>query len=289
MSASTPITKKIKITGPSNKKATAIIEEHEETIQTPSIETSVELESDMDSEPSSISKTIDDIILNNVERNKAISKMFKDDMALLKSLKRDHTRMIKTMNKMKHKRVDKRNMAPRVPSGIARDSVVSPEVSTFLGLEKGQRISHTNLTKRIHEYIAENKLQDPENKQWIVLDSSLKKLFGSGERIRYMGLNKYTAHHFKSHVNSELSTFLGTKEGVMVTFDNMVKHVEEYSEKNGLLKGDKSNVSMDPSLKKLFGKADSHFDLDNLVSLVKHHFISPPIPSVASEEVQASA
>lgn len=294
MSSSTPITKKVKVTGPSTKKSIVepkpVVEAPavEEQSKTLSVEESVDVEVDAETEPSNITKTIDEIISNNVERNKIISKMFKDDMNVLKTLKRDHTRMMKSMNKMKHKRVDKRNMTPRVPSGIARDSVVSPEVSKFLGLEKGQRISHTNLTRRIHEYIAEKKLQDPENKQWIVLDASLKKLFGSGDRIKYMGLNKYTAQHFKSHVDADLSTFLGTKDGVMVTFDNMMNHFMEYSEKNGLLKDDKSKVSTDPLLNKLFGKNELHFDLDNLVSLVRHHFVSPPV-SVVVEEVQVSA
>jgi len=280
MSSSTiPITKKIKSAkGTSKTMEMSVVQDHlvEDTSSSEEVSSPTEELEPMENQD--VLSTIDKLIDKTTDRNKMIAQLFKDDISELKTLKRDYSKMLKSFNKMKRKRGEKKSGKPRTPSGIARESVVSTEVAEFLGLGKGERVSHTNLTKRIHDYIRENKLQDPVSRKWIVLDSTLKKLFGGRERVKYMGLNKYTAHHFKSVLDHDLSNFMGKTQGDLVTFDAIVAHIGDYVEKHNLVdKTDVNKFSSDGVLKKLFNKHDSHFDMHHIIKLVKHHLVSPVI------------
>lgn len=79
-----------------------------------------------------------------------------------------------------HAKKKKRKMTVKDPNrprhGIASDSVVSKELSHFLGLQDGEMIARTRVVSLINKYISANGLKDPEKKNQIHLDDKLKTL-----------------------------------------------------------------------------------------------------------------
>ena len=72
------------------------------------------------------------------------------------------------------------------------------DLAKFLGLSKGELISRTDVTKRIHTYCKEQNLQNPDDKRKITPDSSLKKLLNlqKGDELTFFNLQKYMKVHF---------------------------------------------------------------------------------------------
>ena len=121
------------------------------------------------------------------------------ELALLEL--RNVKKQIKKLKPQKNKKVSKLD---RKPHGFAVPSVVSDELCEFMKVEKGTLVSRTNVTKRLTEYITENKLQNPENKREIIPDKVLSSLFGEGAKDAYLThftIQKYMNHHFSKVVS----------------------------------------------------------------------------------------
>ena len=59
---------------------------------------------------------------------------------------------------------------PRKPSGFAKPTYLSPELCTFLNVEKGTELARTEVTKRILQYVKDNNLQNQSNgRNWCVI------------------------------------------------------------------------------------------------------------------------
>lgn len=113
---------------------------------------------------------------------------------LEKQVHRDSKVMAKKLRGRKNRVRD-----PNAPkSGFAKDGPVSSDMSKFLGLSKGELISRTDVTKRIHTYCKTHNLQNPEDKRKITPDSSLKKLLNiqKGDELTFFNLQKYMKVHF---------------------------------------------------------------------------------------------
>ena len=109
---------------------------------------------------------------------------------------RNLKKQIKKLKPQKNKKVLKPD---RKPHGFAVPSVVSDELCAFMKVEKGTLVSRTNVTKRLTEYISENKLQNPENKRLIIPDTILSSLLGESAKDAYLThftIQKYMNHHF---------------------------------------------------------------------------------------------
>ena len=68
---------------------------------------------------------------------------------------------------------------------------VSTELAEVIGLE---RASRTECVMRLQAYIKEKKLQDPENKQFIIPDSKMAKIFGVNKMKGYT-MFQHLRHH----------------------------------------------------------------------------------------------
>lgn len=113
---------------------------------------------------------------------------------LEKQIHRDTKVMAKKIRGRKNRVRD-----PNAPkSGFAKEGPVSEAMSKFLGLSKGELISRTDVTKRIHTYCKEKNLQNPDDKRKITPDSSLKKLLNlqKGDELTFFNLQKYMKVHF---------------------------------------------------------------------------------------------
>ena len=56
-------------------------------------------------------------------------------------------------------------------------------------------IPRTEVTKRIWNYIRENKLQDPKDKRTILADDKLRKVFGGRDSVTMFELTKLVNDH----------------------------------------------------------------------------------------------
>lgn len=128
--------------------------------------------------------------LEKLAKQKAdISKTIKEIKTLQKNVAKKIQKYEKLANKKKKK---------RVPSGFAKPSVISNELCSFLGKEKGTEMARTEVTKLITTYIKEKSLQNPENKRVIIPDKKLTQLLclNKNDQLTYFNLQKYMKVHF---------------------------------------------------------------------------------------------
>jgi len=112
----------------------------------------------------------------------------------IKSIRKQLTKMMQKQDKIETKQKKERK-----PHGFARPTIVSDELCLFMGKEKGSLVSRTEVTKFLIQYIADNKLQNPENRRNILVDAKLKSLFGpesENEKIDYFNMQKFVNRHF---------------------------------------------------------------------------------------------
>lgn len=111
-------------------------------------------------------------------------------------------------NKTKKKRVKKENKE-YVPHGFTKPVHISPELASFLNLEKDATIARPSVTRAISLYVKEHTLYEPSNKSIFKADNTLKKLLGEpqflveprkpelGMGYGYKNLQKYLSPHFQ--------------------------------------------------------------------------------------------
>ena len=80
----------------------------------------------------------------------------------------------------------------KATGGFAMEYILSKQLAEIVGLEKATR---GTIAKQVWAYVKERDLQDPENKQYILCDDKLKKLFDGTERIRGFSMSKYFGKH----------------------------------------------------------------------------------------------
>lgn len=121
----------------------------------------------------------------------------------LKTLDKNVKREMKPLKKdaLKHK-----SKGNRKPSGFAKPSVISVELSEFMNKKRGEHVARTEVTQFIINYIKENNLADSKN---IKPDNKLKKLLdiNDNDEITYFNIQKFMNKHFiKQHTPVEALT-----------------------------------------------------------------------------------
>lgn len=85
-------------------------------------------------------------------------------------------------------------------SGFEKPTLISNELATFFGKDKDTRMARTEVSKLIHEYVKEHKLQKEDNRRVIRPDGKLQKLLvidTAKEELTYFNLQKYLKKHFR--------------------------------------------------------------------------------------------
>jgi chromatin remodeling complex protein RSC6 len=120
--------------------------------------------------------------------------------AEFKALEKSIAKELKAAQKASQKK--KRASGNRAPSGFVKPTLISDELATFLGKEKGTLLARTAVSKEINAYIRSNKLQDDKNGRKIHPDAKLAKLLklGKTDELTYFNLQKYMKHHFPKAV-----------------------------------------------------------------------------------------
>lgn len=121
-----------------------------------------------------------------------------------KSLEKSIARDIKNASKSKKAKKSSTPNPNKQLSGFVKPSVVSDELLTFLGKEKGTMLSRVEVSKEITAYIEKNGLKDKDNGRQINPDAKLTKLLkiGAGEVLTYFNLQRYMKVHFVKEVKA---------------------------------------------------------------------------------------
>jgi len=91
----------------------------------------------------------------------------------------------------------KKNAKSR-PSGFEKPTLISDELAVFFGKEIGTLMARTDVSKQIHEYVVQQKLQNEKNRRIIHPDAKLKKLLNvNNDELTYFNLQKYLKFHFQ--------------------------------------------------------------------------------------------
>lgn len=114
----------------------------------------------------------------------------------LRALERHAVKEIRTAQKASAKK--RRKVGNRAPSGFVKPTLISKELSEFLGKTDGSEMARTDVTREINAYIRNNNLQDKENGRRINPDTKLKSLLKlkKGEELTYFNLQRYMSPHF---------------------------------------------------------------------------------------------
>jgi chromatin remodeling complex protein RSC6 len=103
------------------------------------------------------------------------------------------------------------NRKKRDPSGFAVATEISDDLCEFLKLEKGSKISRTDVTRKVTTYIREKNLQIPENRRSFKPDTALETILGPLQDIdkdkgfTYFNLQRYITPHITSSASSASS------------------------------------------------------------------------------------
>jgi chromatin remodeling complex protein RSC6 len=95
---------------------------------------------------------------------------------------------IKSINKPKKK----------IKKGFATPSSISKELSDFLNIPNDTKISRTDVTKQISDYIKSNNLQNENDKTEILPNEKLIKLIGNehNDKLTFFSIQKLLNRHF---------------------------------------------------------------------------------------------
>jgi chromatin remodeling complex protein RSC6 len=130
-------------------------------------------------------------------------------MTEVKKLEKRVNREFKEVQKKNKKKGGSKNSdkPKRAPSGFAKPSSISEDLSTFLGKESGVQMARTEVTKHITQYIKDHGLQNPTNKRHILPDTKLKALLNvqEGDQVTYFNLQKFMKHHFPKPVTASVT------------------------------------------------------------------------------------
>ena len=124
----------------------------------------------------------------------------------LRALERHAVKEIRIAQKASAKK--RRKVGNRAPSGFVKPTLISKELSEFLGKTDGSEMARTEVTREINAYIRTNNLQDKENGRRINPDAKLKTLLKlkKGEELTYFNLQRYMSPHFAKTVAAVVST-----------------------------------------------------------------------------------
>ena len=152
----------------------------------------------------------EDRINDLVSRLEENTKETKAIVTELKTLKKEHLKIVKKITGSRRKKVPKDPNAPKkAPSGFAKPTKISAELAAFLGVSEGDLIARPDVTKGITKYVKEHNLQKEENKRIIDLTKpggeALVDLLNvpPEQELTFFNLQKYLKIHFPASASKE--------------------------------------------------------------------------------------
>lgn len=136
------------------------------------------------------------------EAQNAKSRKDKESVATLNELARNLNSLKKPIDKLaKSKPPRKQINIDKNRNGFLKPLDLSPELASFLGCAPDEKKSRVEVTRAICKYIAEHKLQNPENRREIKVDATLQKLLNydpskETEPLQYFMIQTRIQPHF---------------------------------------------------------------------------------------------
>jgi len=134
--------------------------------------------------------------------NKLINQ-FQDVQSVLKTLHSNLKILQKEVlrerkeSKKKESKIKKKSDKKKSPSGFAKPTPITNELSIFLDIPIGDEIARTDVTSKVIAYVKLQNLQNPANKKQIVPDEKLGKILQSGsDVVTFFNLQTYLKKHF---------------------------------------------------------------------------------------------
>lgn len=104
----------------------------------------------------------------------------------------------KEIRKLKKEMIPESERKVRTPSGFAKPTYLSPGLCEFLGLSENEELPRTEVTKRVLQYVKDEKLQNTEERRVINMDTKLNKLLNpeKDEKVTYFTIQKLLKVHY---------------------------------------------------------------------------------------------
>jgi chromatin remodeling complex protein RSC6 len=121
----------------------------------------------------------------------------------LKSNVKNIAKISSRVSKNADKSSKKKKNAKSRPSGFEKPTLISDELALFFGKDLGSLMARTDVSKHIHDYVMQHKLQNEKNRRIIHPDAKLKKLLNvNNDELTYFNLQKYLKFHFKKEATA---------------------------------------------------------------------------------------
>jgi chromatin remodeling complex protein RSC6 len=152
-------------------------------------------------------KTITDGFTDFITKFQAMLSQFASLKSEFKTLERRTVKELKVVQKIQNKKARQKKKSP---SGFVKPSLISDELATFLGVDKGSEMARTEVTREINKYIRANDLQDKQNGRKINPDKKLSELLKFTSdldvELTYFNLQRYMGPHFPKQVKTDTTT-----------------------------------------------------------------------------------
>ena len=120
------------------------------------------------------------------------------EIAALRADVKSLTKLIRKVKSTQEDPTGEKAKARAENNGFNRKQEVTPKLREFLGIQEGELISRSEVTKSINKYITEAGLKHPENGRQLILDDTLKELLQppADVQVTYLNLQKYLSPHY---------------------------------------------------------------------------------------------
>jgi chromatin remodeling complex protein RSC6 len=127
-----------------------------------------------------------------------IMQKFKQDFSNIQNKLKNLEKVCKKEKKIYNKLVGKQNKGNKAPSGFAKPTNISDELCSFMNRDTGSKIARTEVTQFITKYIEQHDLQKKTNRQYIIPNEALQKLWDTkdGEEVTYFTIQRHMNRHF---------------------------------------------------------------------------------------------
>jgi upstream activation factor subunit UAF30 len=141
-------------------------------------------------------------ILNKVEKANTITNDGYDDiLQVLDTMKKQIQSLTSTVKQLQ-KVANKKNKPSNIKSGFMKPVRISEKLHELIGTNKNELVARNVVNKKVAEYIQNNGLQKPDEKQVFIIDDKLSDLFGleKNTELRFFKIQSYLKYHYPDKI-----------------------------------------------------------------------------------------
>ena len=130
------------------------------------------------------------------------------EVASLRSDIKNLTKLVRQVKSIQDDPTGEKRKTRAANNGFNRKMEITPELRTFLNLSETDKISRSEVTRKINVYINDKGLKHPDNGRHIIMDENLKSLLSppDGIQVTFLNIQKYLSPHYLKVADLESST-----------------------------------------------------------------------------------